>query len=143
MITPNTKLKDVRSWIKSEATHGVQCPACDNYVKVYKRPLTPYILNTLQAMAEHQRTTGNAWMTPRELSAGHREQGKLALWGLAWSQVICGETTWALTDLGWDFLETDITVPAFAFVFQGQLIGLRGPQVSFNQKMGIKTISLE
>jgi len=128
--------------------NGVVCPCCDQFVKVYARPLNS-IMARILIVLYHRDNSGprGAYHHLQAVAAsvGHHggEGAKLVYWGLAVEERMRREDggragQWAITDAGRAFVERHTTVPRYAVVYNGQLQRMEGPEVSIVDALGAR-----
>lgn len=129
----DTKLGDVIAWLKKQAEgDGANCPACDRHVKIYKRSINSGMARSLVVL---YREAGTGWAyVPDVVGARSREEGKLAYWGLVEEEKTKRPDGgragyWKVTTKGSLFVQGKVTVPKFAYVYNGVRIRVDGPQV--------------
>lgn len=115
---------------------GMECPCCGRYARMYRRPLNSGMARGLirlykDADCRWQRTSQTKW----------REESKLAFWGL----VENGTEERGLrrvTPKGEAWLNREVTVPKYAWEFNGECISLVGDEITIDVALGTK-FSLE
>jgi len=128
--------------------HGAVCPCCDQFAKVYQRPLNSIMTRVLIALYHHD-TSGprGAYHHLQTVAAlvGHHggEGAKLVYWGLAVEERTRREDGgragyWRITDEGRAFVERRVTVPRLAVVYNGQLQQIEGPEISIVDALGAR-----
>jgi len=133
---------------KAAHVNGVVCPCCDQFVKVYARPLNSIMARVLIALY-HRDTAGprGAYHHLQTVAASVSHHGgegaKLVYWNLAEEERTRREDggragQWAITDEGRAFVERHTTVPKYAIVYNGQLQRMEGPEVSIVDALGAR-----
>jgi hypothetical protein len=130
---------------------GVTCPCCGQLCKVYRRSITRSMAKVMVAMYDANRAEPTGWRNIPELlrltpylrgpASQGGDWGKLVYWGLVerWEEDRgdgsrrCGQAR--LTDLGLRFLRRQITVRRYANVYDGECIGLTGPDVGIEDSL--------
>ena len=117
-----------RDRLREKLDEGTTCPCCGQYAKRYKRKL-----NSSMAAALCWMWTANGYQwcnVPQTAPAWvlkAREYPKLAWWGLIEEKPKedgqKGRTSgvWRVTQLGADFARSCVSVPRYAFVYNGQV----------------------
>jgi hypothetical protein len=126
-------LGDARKFLRAGWVRGVECPCCKQFVKVYKRKLDSVMASSLVLVYHYfQKNKGATWVhLPRflmEAKAADRECAKLRYWGLLeeMPREVGAETPgrtsglWRITDKGKLFVEGDLAVPKYVWVFDGE-----------------------
>lgn len=116
----------VRSWLSQHAEVGVECPACQQHVKVYRRKVNAGMARSLIAMYT---VGGTDWIhVPTQIGARSREEGKLAYWGLVTDEK--GRRPdggrsgyWRVTARGAAFVRCQMSIPKYARVYNGRVLG--------------------
>jgi hypothetical protein len=123
---------EVRQQLEVDRHEGTTCPCCDQYVKVYHRKLTAM---TARILIEMWVRAGQEWVWLPSMPEGkHGDTAKARYWGLieAPTEPLSrpdGSTRvgwWRLTDLGAQWVRGEASVPAYALVYNGQLLELDG-----------------
>lgn len=137
----STTLGEIRAWLREHTVMpgGTRCPACVQHAQVYRRILTS---NMARLLIRAYRSHGQEWFHgPTALRDGTGDLAKLAHWGLV------QESTerrgdggrggwWRVTDRGVAFLRTGTTVPSHILLYDGQLLGHDGRQISVRDALG-------
>ena len=137
----NTTLKEVKAYLRENVEEGVDCPACTQLVKLYKRKINSGMAVSLIKM---YRSAGLEWQhIPTTIPAKSREEGKLRYWGLVEEEMERREDGgragwWRVTEKGRDFALGRITVPKYARVFDAKLFALEGEEVGIREALGDK-----
>lgn len=140
--TELTSLARVRDWLQARLRDGARCPACDQYARVYRRPIPHSSVLALARLDHASWADGNFVHLPTLL--GHRaDEAKLAYWGLiqeeAHGRPDGGRAGyWRVTTLGHDWLRGHATVPKYALIYNAECLGLEGDQVTAEQCVGNK-----
>lgn len=122
----STPLGQARAWLRARLDKGADCPLCTQRAQTYRRKINAGMARSLIAMYQ---INGLDWVhVPSQLSARSREEGKLAYWGLVEERDLkrddggrAGE--WRVTPRGEQFLRAKISVPKYAHVFNGRVMG--------------------
>lgn len=142
---PATRLDRVRAWLHDRLPAGVQCPACGQHAKVYRRNL-----NSGQAVAllTMHAAAGTDWAHKptvlRGVAASARDESLLRFWGLLEEEKTerpdGGRAGWwRVTLAGAIWASGEATVPKYVDVYDGQPVGdPYGPQVSIDDVLGDK-----
>lgn len=125
---------------------GTSCPCCGQFVKVYKRTVNSTMARQLiKAYREH----GYEWFHTRDVvlakSAGAGDFSKLEYWGLIFRKPhIQGEENkrtsgmWHVTNKGVAFIKGNHCIPQYAYIFNGKLLELDGPDTHIEHSLGKK-----
>lgn len=140
-LPKDTPLEAVIAYLEGRVEKGTICPACDQHVKKYTRPI-----NTGQAKAliNWYSKKGRHWAKISELGNNtSREEAKLRFWGLVEEKrspfrrkngTRSGE--WRITERGEDFVLGRITVPKYVELYDGEFLRLTGDEVSIQECLG-------
>lgn len=141
--TAGTSLADVQDWLRQRLDDGARCPACDQFAKVYRRNIYATLAKHLISMwtmgGPHRRFLSLS----QDLSQGGGDMGKMRYWGLVEEEsTVLGENGrqgyWRLTTLGVDFVLGRVTLPKYAYIYDGVCLRLDGPQVAISDALGKK-----
>lgn len=125
---------------------GTECPCCGQFVKVYRRTINSTMARQLiTAHGMH----AEGWFHTRDVvladSAGAGDFSKLECWGLIYRQPhVQGEEgkrtsgMWKITDKGRDFIAGRVTVPQYAYIYNGNLLELGGVDIHIEHALGKK-----
>jgi hypothetical protein len=141
-------LIQVRDYLRRNANHGTNCPACKQRVEIYTRPFNRSYARNLRAMYVHHRQTGEEWIdVPALLAAqglGRGNDGAQPLrWGLIEAQG--GERAdgsnrtgiYRLTPTGIAFVEGRTRIRKFVRVYNGRTLGCKDEStISFAEALG-------
>ena len=134
-----TTLGEVRAYLRQQAmTDGARCPACTQVCRVYRRKLNAAMSRLLILI---YRDHGQSWVHSRTIGDGTGDLAKLRYWDLieesAARRVGGGHTgRWQITDRGVAFIHRRITVPAYALIYDGQLLELDGDPIGVRDALG-------
>ena len=132
---PFTSLHRIRGYLAARLLAGTTCPACDQTVKMYRRPLhssmAAALLELYRAYGLNPGPAGEVWT--RTMSA---DASKLRHWGLTEPGPAVGE--WSVTPLGRDWLAGLLRLPPAALLYNGRCYGLDllAAPVTFAQVLG-------
>lgn len=129
-LTANSTVAEARRALQDARQAGVQCPCCDQKVQEYRRSINIGMVRSLVAIYRVTHEPGHSeWVhVPTEIGARSREEGKLAYWGILEEQHARREDGgrrgfWRITDLGKQFVEGRVTLPKYAYVYNGAVTG--------------------
>ncbi|AAN16812.1 hypothetical protein Cali_181 [Mycobacterium phage Cali] len=124
--TADQTIREGREFVIQGAENGgVKCPVCGQRAQVYRRSINS---GMARALINQWRAVGQTWTKTRLLWTMTHEAAQLQWWGL-----IQGRDSredggrggeWRITDLGRDYLLEKATVPKYAKVYDGELLGL-------------------
>lgn len=121
---------------------GVHCPVCDQFAKVYRRRLNASMVRALLDIYRAGGTTTYVH-TPTVLAGRRGEEARLSYWGLI-DEMPDRRTDggkrgyWRVTRRGEMFLKGAISVPAYALVYNSELLKLDGDPTTVKDALGTK-----
>jgi hypothetical protein len=134
----------LRQWLRSHVDQGVHCPACDQYAKVYQRPLHAGVGRVLIAMYyEDGDPEGYVYIPSlRGIELGG-DTAKARYWGLIEEKPDLRKDGgragwWRLTALGRSFVRGTVSIPKYARIYDGRCLTLTGQQVTIREVLGNK-----
>jgi hypothetical protein len=109
------------------------CPCCGQTVKLYPRSLTPTMMAGLHFIARH----GYDGVSNKELNKQRWNRGGDYSKCAYWDMIVPLEETrgWRITQRGHDFLAGDMTIPKYKILFNAEIIGEGGPQITIADVM--------
>ena len=140
-ITEENTVGEAIDFIAYNIEEGVHCPCCEQFAKVYRRPLSSATARVLIAMYKHN---GNGWVHLTDLKIVRSDEAKARHWGLIEQRP--GEREdgsartgwWRLTPQGVNFVNRRLRVPKYAVIYNGQCLRLEGPPTSIVQCLGTR-----
>lgn len=110
---------------------GCVCPTCERPAKIYRRNINATQVKGLLCLYKE---AGREWgdLQAARRRAGNvdsREEHKLVYWGLIEINTDARDGTWRVTALGEAFLRNEVTLPKYAFVYDGACIGHDGDEI--------------
>lgn len=142
VIDPATALADVRDMIARERWHGIDCPACGQYARVYLRRLNRSMATALLRMYRAG-SVGGPVHTPTVLKGNRGEEARLSYWGLTQPAIRPGSPPgsrpargwWSVTRRGALWLLDGVTVPSAAIIYNGVCLRLSGPPIGIRDAL--------
>lgn len=139
----SASLDEVRDWI-AEMLHSrlpVDCPACGQNVKVYRRRINS---GAAQALIAFHDVAGQDWAhgpSVPEVSRVGGEWARLRYFGLIEEELEKrpdgGRSGWwRVTDLGRRYLAGRATVPEYCLFYNQQFLGTEGRDVGISDALG-------
>lgn len=143
VATAKTTLEEAKRWLRARFGKGAPCPACNQFVKCYRRPMNKSMAFVLLLIARYYRrydVKPEEWLhvpsyiaevvasNPRRAAAVRGDWAKLKYWGLIEEKP---ETRadgsprvgyWRLTQLGRQFVNREVKVPSHIFVYNGEAL---------------------
>lgn len=139
-------LAEARKYVESLSKKGVECPCCEQYVKVYKRKLNSFMAFSLTRLYKFSKTNPGEWVHIKTLSmtvaAGGGEMAKLRYWGLLEENKTPKEGQkfsglFRITEEGQWFVEGETSVPKYIFLYNQRFLGFdESAKVTIKQALG-------
>lgn len=135
-LPPNTPLSAVRAHVQHRLDDGVECPACHQFARRYRRTLNA---GMARALVEFYRRCGTAMAHKPTVLKGFgsaaRDESLLRFWGLLVEEPTLRPDGgragwWQVTDRGELFIREAIAVPKYAIVYAGSCHRLDGDLVT-------------
>lgn len=126
-LDESVPLGHAKQWLRDRVEDGAECPCCTQYAKVYRRKINS---GMARALINQWRAAGQQLVHTKDLWLKFsKEAAQLQWWGL-----IAQDQTprddggqsgwWNITDLGADFIRNRLSVPKYAYVYDGRLLRL-------------------
>lgn len=137
LIGPKTPLQDAIDFVDTRAEAGVECPCCQQFVKIYRRKLHREMATFLiRLVTRYQLTRG--WTHARELDAvGTRKSSTdasyLVHWGLLERQ---GRGEYKPTYEGIEFAMNRLRVSKYVHLRNNKPEAFSGPLISVVDALG-------
>lgn len=125
-LPDSTPLGQAKAWLRARLDKGADCPLCTQRAQTYRRKVNSGMARSLIAMYQVGRLD---WVhLPSQIGARSREEGKLAYWGLVEENPLKREDggrpgEWRVTPRGEQFLRGKLSVPKYAYVYNGKVMG--------------------
>lgn len=137
-------LREVKHYLKENWLQGAECPACNQFVKMYKHKINGIAVSDLIRLYKLTESSDEQY---HHISHFSRDRGgafaKLVHWGLAESQI--NEDTskrtsgmWAITEKGKRFVQCDIEVPQYAYLYNSECKAMSPNTVDVTEALGTK-----
>jgi len=141
-----TQLEQLRhDWVLVIEGEGGHCPCCDRWGKVYRRPLNASMARSLIWLTQapdrgdgwtHVPSTAPTWMLRSQQLA------TLHLWGLVigfdTDTKLASSGLWKPTPLGVAFARNQAKVQRYVYVYNNQVRGFDGDEISVIEALGEK-----
>lgn len=116
-----------REWLDENRHEGVECPSCDQFVRVYRRKINSAMARTLITMY-HKGGTDEFVHTP-SLPGDTHEASQLSWWGFIEEEKVLREDGgragyWRVTPAGESWLLNQTKAAKYALVYNSKLLGL-------------------
>jgi predicted transcriptional regulator len=143
--TSSTPLSDIKSYLRANYSEGCSCPACGQFVKLYKRKI-----GAPQSRALMMLSFINAekeWCHIREIVKEvnvHGDFAKMEHWGLIQAKPNEKDSDkkdsglWKITEKGKQFINNEITIPSHILIYDGKCVGFSNKQINIIGSLGKK-----
>jgi hypothetical protein len=135
-------IEEGKAYIDKHSMNGVECPCCERFLKIYKRPIT----STMARMIIKLYHLGGEWHHVRIIAKGISDTGtndfsKLAYWEL----IKQGENNnpkkknsgnWKITKKGKKFVLNQILVSSHAYVYNKNVLEFEGTDTTIIKSLG-------
>tara|TARA_R110000772_G_scaffold74129_2_gene161590 strand:+ start:549 stop:1004 length:456 start_codon:yes stop_codon:yes gene_type:complete len=139
---PIETLKEAKEHLRSNFEKGCKCPACGQFVKLYKRKFNTVMARSLISLYQ----LGGGFHHVKEIIKGISDTGtndfsKLKYYGFI-AEEINVETqkrtsgNWKITQTGIDFVLRNITVHSYVLLYNGKMQGFSGEQINIETALG-------
>ena len=146
---PDTPLSEAREWVLAARASGTSCPCCGQHCRVYKRKLNYAMAHTLVLVYQHFLANPRAgwlhlptFLNGKGVIARGGDPPRLSRWGL-----IVGRGTerddgsarvgeYQITEHGRAFVEQRVAVPAYAFIYNNEVLGWSEEQTYIGSALG-------
>ena len=135
-------LSEVKKYLRESFNDGCNCPACDQYVKLYKRKLYSTQARALIMLYFLNKKT--EWVHVRQIMEKINISGdfaKLVYWELIIEKEKGKEDKktsglWKLTQKGKNFILNKSSVPKYVFIYNSKLQGFSNEQTTIKDALG-------
>jgi len=138
---PGASLDDAKKWLRVRFGKGATCPCCQQFVKLYRRPLNKSMAFVLLLIARYYRrydVRPDEWLhvpsyitevvasNPRRAAAVRGDWAKLKFWGLLEEKPdVRADGSprvgyWRMTPLGRQFVAREVKVPSHVYLYNGE-----------------------
>ncbi|MBI5117616.1 hypothetical protein HZA56_14155 [Candidatus Poribacteria bacterium] len=146
--TLDSTLQEVKDYLHEHQAKGVDCPACDRFVKVYQRNLNAgIVINLFGFYAADREASGNYIHVYELMKSGetyfNMEYAKLGWWKMIEKKPhVEGEKKssgfWRITEKGRNFADELISVPAKAHIYDDRIVGYSEEHTKIREALGKK-----
>ena len=140
---PNREaVETIRSYIAAHVEKGIDCPCCDQFVRLYKRKLNANMTRFLCSLVRISLARGrDAWVNFRDCEFDGRDYPYIALWGLAETKSNEDASKknsglWKPTQKGIDFVLAGLRVPSHVHVLNNRIVGWSDETVGARDSLG-------
>lgn len=153
---PRGTLAAARALLAVKRDEGVECPCCEQFVKVYKRPINAAMSYALILIDHYfSRPAHDEWLhvpqflavqkLPASTLASIRgDWAKLKYWGLLEEmQALRDDGSnrvgfWKITEKGRQFVQRHVVVPKYAHLLNNQFLCFEGPEIGIEDSLGVR-----
>jgi hypothetical protein len=142
-LKAGASLTEARTYLElMKWDNGVHCPCCGQFAKVYRRTITSSMARSLILLYRAGGTT--EWVHGPTILGGLRaDEGKLRYWGLLQESAERRDDGgragyWRVTGKGARFVNGQLKVPAYAFIYDSELQDFDGPRISIRTALGTR-----
>lgn len=153
-LPDTTQLSEVKQNLRDNWNEGIECPACTQFVKIYKRQITSSMAYALILLYRYfDKNPGEEYVhmndylnsiegLPFPVKSG--DNAKLRYWGLLEEKPEVRDDSskragyWKITEMGKQFVRGEIGVQSHARVFNSKAYGLIGDVIDIHQALGNK-----
>ncbi len=142
-------LEEIKSFLRENMAKGVHCPACEQFVKVYRRPMHATMALTLIRLYHLDRLDVfiPRYHHVKEIVKGISDTGtndfsKLRYWGLIEEEPKGSSLNkkssgmWKITTDGINFVRGSIEVPSRVIILNKRFLGFTGEPVTIQKVLG-------
>lgn len=139
-MNPESSLQEVKSYLRENWSKGTHCPACNQFVKRYNRPLHSTMALTLIRLY-HLCRGNDAYLHVKKIVEGISDTGtndfsKLRYWDLIEEMPKDSLATktktsghWRITAKGIDFVLGNIKIPSRIILYNKTFMGFDGDDI--------------
>jgi hypothetical protein len=134
----DVSLQDARDFLAVNQDEGVQCPCCNQTLKVYKRTIYSTTASWLQLLvAASCEGEDFVFVDVKDIDARGGDYAKLRHWGLVRpSPTGSNSGWWKPTEAGVEFVKGSLEVPRDAFIVNNTLVGFSEVYVTMSEALG-------
>ena len=128
--------------MKAAKDKGVDCPCCEQLVKVYKRRVNSSMARGLIAMYKEYGTSfGSLQDVRRKHGLLNKEESVMRYWGLIKEQDIKRQDGgragfWCVTPLGEQWIKNQTTILRYAHIYNGKCLEIEGKPTTIQNALG-------
>ena len=135
-------LAQAQEYLEDNRREGVECPCCDQFVKLYKRKLgAPQTRGLIQLLKFNRE---EKWVHITKIIRTcnvHGDFAKMELWGLIEQQPVTTNKKknsgyWKITEKGKHFLFGLLRVPSHVFIYNGKKEGFSETTTDVHESLG-------
>ena len=133
--------EDTKAFLRANYEKGCRCPACDQHVKLYKRPLGAGMARSLILISKGPKIGASGWVDIKSIDVRGGDYAKLRYWGLLEQRPNADPKTkdsgvWRVTQKGLKFINDQIRVPSHAHVYNDKVRAFSDVDVNIRQALG-------
>jgi hypothetical protein len=133
--------EDTKAFLRANYEKGCRCPACDQHVKLYKRPLGAGMARSLILISKGPKIDAGGWVDIKSIDVRGGDYAKLRYWGLIEQRANDDEKKkdsglWRVTQKGLKFINDQVRVPSHAHVYNDKVRAFSDVDVNIRQALG-------
>lgn len=137
-------IKEAKEYLRSNFNEGVNCPCCNQFVKLYKRKLGS--MQSQGLIILYNLSKEKDWIHVREITKNINLTGdfaKMSYWKLIEERANTESTKknsgfWRITQRGKDFVGNKIEIPSHALVYNSKCFGFSEEKTNIIKSLGKK-----
>lgn len=133
-------ISEAKEFLRENFEKGCKCPACDQFVKLYKRNLSANMARAIILISRAPTINQNGWVDIRSVDLRNGDYARLRFWGLI-EQRKNQDTKkkdsgiWRVTHEGMKFINDQIRVPSHVYVYDNKIIKWSDELVNIRQAL--------
>jgi len=138
-LDENATVKQAREWLEARVEHGVRCPTCTRFAKIYTRTITASMARALMLLYKHAQKSDSfvrvdAYLMKEGVHSGAAMPALLRHWALVEKKAGKRKDTssatgeYRITERGKLFVENKITVEKFVRLYDDQSLFVEGTE---------------
>jgi len=145
-------IEEAKDYLRNNYKKGCTCPACGQFVKLYKRKLNSSMARSLILLYRKSKSNPDVEyyhiyndLLGVDFGIGGSELSKLKYWGMVDELEKDPDNTksrtsgyWKITEKGKRFVKGELTVQKYVLLYNGELRGFEGDQINIRNSLGNK-----
>lgn len=139
-------IQEAKAYLKENFEKGVNCPCCDQYVRIYRHRLNSQMAKCLIGMYRINYQQSREWVhVLNELKPSNRMYSLMRFWGLIVASEHDDEFLdkkasgyWKITQKGKSFVQGSLEIPKYVFLFNNKKYGESDETVNIQDSLGKK-----
>lgn len=131
-VDANSTVQQAREFVGERLEEGVRCPCCGQHAERYRRRVSAAMVKTMGRMLVAGESAPTGMVHLPDIKQESRDVATCAYFDLIQREGGSAGRTgyWRVTDLGRRFLEGKVSVPKYAFVYNGEVRGFSDEAVT-------------